>query len=156
MRHWTAKRKASFWVHAAFVSVPFVASTIAAGAFWGNLFGSYWLAVPMVAVVEVLALAGLVLYIARIPSPFWVLRRLLPFISIVPLSYELYGMLQHNGAWVAGVATLVVAGVLLAVAHQCFATIEKLFIDPIEAAIEEAQEKFEGLDALLTGLARQH
>lgn len=143
MTYWTRKRSISFMVHAAFVSVPFVLSTVSALLFWQAMFDSWWLAVPMVAVIDVLALAGLVLYIARIPSPFVVLRHLLPFISIVPLGRELYLLLEHNEPVVTWSLTLLTTAILVVIAWQCFRTIEALFIDPVTAARERAREQVE-------------
>lgn len=151
----TQKRKISLAVHIAFVSIPLVAGALAAVVFWWGLFGSLWFAVPMVVVVEVLALTGLVLYIARVPSPFWALRHLLPFISIVPLAYELYLLLERNGFATAITATTVVASVLIWVAHKCYRTIEDLFIDPAQAAEELAREQVEKTSLMLYGLQAQ-
>lgn len=151
----TRKRKISLAVHIAFVSIPLVAGALAAVAMWYALFGSLWFAIPMVVVVEVLALAGLVLYIARIPSPFWTLRHLLPFISIVPLAYELYLLLAKNGFATAITATTVVASILIWVAHKCYRTIEDLFIDPAQAAEELAREQVEKTSLMLHGLQAQ-
>jgi hypothetical protein len=141
MKHWTAKRKVSFWVHTGFVSIPFGISTVSAFLLWQSLFNSGWLALAVVGVVEVLSLTGLVLYIARIQSPFHILRLALPFISVVPLCWELYQLLQHNGGWTPYIATGIVAAILVAVAYQCFTTIENLFIDPVSAAQERAAER---------------
>lgn len=152
MTNWITRRKASFIIHTAVVLIPFAFSTYSAGAFWYALFGSAWIAAPMVAVVDVLALLGLVLYIARIESPFVHLRHALPFISIVPLGLELYGLLSHNGTVVAGAVTALVSIVLVAVAWQCFTTIERLFIPPIEAAREKAQAQIGMINITLAQL----
>lgn len=61
MKQWTRTRRLSFVVHVGFVTVPFLASSVSAFLLWQELFRSPWLAVPMVAVIDVLALAGLVL-----------------------------------------------------------------------------------------------
>lgn len=139
MQHWTPKRKASFIIHALIVSVPFTFSTASAVLFWYSLFNSWLVAVPMVAVLDVLALIGLVLYIVQIESPFVHLRHALPFISIVPLGIELYTMLEHNGVYIAASVASVATAVLVAIAWQCFRTIERLFIDPVDAAREQVQ-----------------
>jgi hypothetical protein len=103
------------------------------------MFNSWVLAVPMVAVIEVLALVGLALFILRIESPFTGLRHLLPFISIVPLGRELYLLLMHNDPWVAWSLTVLATLVLVVISWQCFRTIERLFIDPLDAAREKAR-----------------
>jgi hypothetical protein len=139
--YWTKRRWASLAIHVAFVLVPFTLSTASALLFWHAMFQSWWLAVPMVAVAEFLSLAGLVLFLTKIESPFVHLRHLLPFISIVPLGRELYLLLQHNATWVAWSLTVVATSVLVIIAWQCFRTIERLFIDPMEAAREKAHEQ---------------
>jgi hypothetical protein len=68
--YWTKRRKWSLGIHVAFVLVPFSLSTVSALLFWRAMFGGWWLAVPMVAVIEVLSLAGLVLFLTKIESPF--------------------------------------------------------------------------------------
>ena len=141
MNYWTTQRKASFFVHAYFVAVPFGLSTGAALAFWHAMFGQWMIAILMVAAVEILSLTGLALYILRIPSPFVALRHLLPFISIVPLGRELYILLAHNGWEIASALTVVAVSILVVIAWQCFRTIERLFIPADEAAREKAREQ---------------
>ena len=138
MKHWTRRRWASLIVHVAFVSVPFTLSTASALLFWRDMFQDWTLAIPMVAVIEVLALTGLILFLTRIESPFVSLRHLLPFISIIPLGRELYLLLAHNPAAVAWSLTALATGILVVIAWQCFRTIERLFIDPMDAAREQA------------------
>lgn len=145
MQHWTKRRWASLIIHSTFVLIPFAWSTISAYAFWRAMFNDDWLPVPMVGVIEVLALTGLVLHIARIDSPFKGLRHLLPFISIVPLGRELYLLLAHNGWLLAGTLTVVVSAILVYIAWQCFTTIERLFIPPEQAAREQARERLQWL-----------
>jgi hypothetical protein len=151
VKHWSKTRLLSFGVHTLFVSVPFFAASASALILWHDLFGSWWYAVPMVAVVDVLALTGMVLYIARIPSPFQPLRHALPFVSVVPLGRELYLLLQHNGAVLAGSITLLVIALFTWIAWQCFTTIEALFIPPADAARERARER---LGSIAVELAR--
>lgn len=152
MNHWTRKRKVSLLIHGFFVSVPFTLSTVSAVLFWHVMFDSWLLAGAMVAVLDVLALTGLVLYIARIPSPFVTMRHLLPFISIIPLGRELYLLLAHNDLWLAWLLTLVTTGVFVVVAWQCFRTIEALWIDPVSAAREQAREQVSVLETKLAQL----
>lgn len=139
--YWTRRRWASLIIHIAFVSVPFGISTVSALLFWRAMFQSWWLAVPMVAVIEVLSLIGLALFILHIESPFIVLRHLLPFISIIPLARELYLLLAHNDPWIAWSLTTLATIVLVIISWQCFRTIERLFIDPVVAAREKAHEQ---------------
>lgn len=156
MNQWTRARWASFIIHVVFVSVPFLASSVSALLLWYALFGSWLLAVPAVLVVDVLALTGLVLFIAGVPSPFVPLRHALPFVSIVPLGRELYLLLDHNGALTAVLVTLLSVIVLTAIAWKCFATIEALFIDPIESAREKAREQLSILSIELAQLSEKN
>lgn len=156
MTQWTIARRWSFAIHVAFVSVPFLASSVSALLLWYALFGSWLLAVPAVLVVDVLALTGLVLFIARIPSPFVPLRHALPFVSIVPLGRELYLLLAHNGVVTAVTVTLLSVIVLTAIAWKCFGTIERLFIDPVEAAREKAREQLSSLSIELAQLTEKN
>lgn len=152
MRHWTRKRKVSLMVHGFFVSVPFTLSTVSAILFWHVMFDSWLLAASMVAVLDVLALTGLVLFIARIPSPFVTMRHLLPVISAVPLGRELYLLLAHNDPWLAWSLTLLTTAILVVVAWQCFRMIEALWIDPVTAAKEQAREQVAVLETKLAQL----
>lgn len=142
MRHWTNRRKASLAIHAGIVLIPLVFGTISALLFWQSLFQSWWVAVPMVAVIDVLALLGLILFICRIESPFVHLRHALPFVSIVPLGIELWRLLTpHNTVWVTAPVTVLATAVMVGVAWRCYVTIERLFIDPVAAAAELMQEQ---------------
>lgn len=152
MKHWTRKRKLSLIIHGFFVSVPFVLSTLSAMLFWQTMFSNWALAAAMVAMLDILALTGLVLYIARIPSPFVTMRHLLPFISIIPLGRELYMLLAHNDPWLAWTLTALTTAVFVVVAWQCFRTIEALWIDPVSAAREQAREQVSVLETKLAQL----
>lgn len=150
--YWTKRRWASLAIHVAFVSVPFTLSTVSALLFWQAMFQKWELAIPMVVVVEVLALVGLVLYLTKIESPFTHLRHLLPFISIVPLGREFYLQLRHNDPLVAWSLTVIATLLLVAIAWQCFRTIERLFILPVEAAKEKARAQVGALAVTLAQL----
>lgn len=153
MNHWSTTRRLSFWVHVTFVSIPFAAASVSALLFWHDLFDSWYFAVPMVTVIDVLALTGLILFIARIPSPFVPLRHALPFVSIVPLARELYMLLSPNGPWVAVPITTIIIGIFTWIAWQCFGTIERLFISPTLAARERERERLSYLAIELEQLA---
>jgi hypothetical protein len=112
--------------------------------FWRAMFGGWWLAVPMVAVIEVLSLAGLVLFLTKIESPFVALRHLLPFISIVPLGRELYLQLQQNGPLMAWGLTCVSTLILVAIAWQCFRTIEKRLFITVWRGVKDGTINLEG------------
>ncbi len=145
MTYWTRARWASLGIHAGIVTIPFTISAVSAFLFWQRLFNSALLAGVMVSVVDILALLGLVLFIAGIASPFQALRHLLPFVSILPLGLELHALLAHNGAPIAIAVSVAVTAILVTIAWQCFRTIEALFIDPIAAAREQAHTQLRGL-----------
>lgn len=138
MKHWTFKRKVSFWTHTGIVIVPFSFSAVSAWLFWYGLFQDGWIASGMLVVIDALALLGLILYIARISSPFQILRHALPFVSIVPLGIELYGVLEPNGWGLAALIAILATAIMVTVAALCFRTIEQLFIPPLDAAREKA------------------
>jgi hypothetical protein len=142
VQHWTNRRKASLAIHVMVVLIPLVFGTISALLFWHGLFKSWWVAAPMVAVIDVLALLGLILFICRIESPFVVLRHALPFVSIVPLGVELWQLLTpHNTLWVTVPVTVLSTAIMVGVAWRCYVTIERLFVDPVTAAAELMQEQ---------------
>jgi hypothetical protein len=144
MQNWTTRRRASLIIHALVVLIPFVFSAGSAALFWYSLFRSWWVAGSLVTVIDGLALLGLVLFICRVPSPFQALRHVLPFVSVVPLGYELLTALSaHNNVWLSAIVSGIVTAVMVAVAWQCFRTIEQLFVDPLTAAMELAEEKAE-------------
>jgi hypothetical protein len=89
MTNWTTQRKLSFWIHAIIVLIPFTFSTVSAGVFWYGLFHSAVIALALVTVVDA-DVAGLVLYVTRIESPFQSPVIVLPFVSVVPLGLELW------------------------------------------------------------------
>lgn len=142
MQNWTTRRRASLIIHALVVLIPFVFSAGSAVLFWYSLFRSWWVAGSLVTVIDGLALLGLVLFICRVPSPFQALRHVLPFVSVVPLGYELLTALSaHNNVWLSAIVSGIVTAVMVAVAWQCFRTIEQLFVDPLTAAMELAEEQ---------------
>lgn len=153
MNHWSTTRRLSFWVHVTFVAIPFCAASLSALLFWHDLFTSWYFAVPMVTVIDILALTGLILFIARIPSPFVPLRHALPFVSIVPLARELYMLLSPNGNLIAIPITVIIIGIFTWIARQCFTTIERLFISPTLAARERERERLSYLAIELEQLA---
>ena len=110
--YWTRARWVSLGVHAGIVTIPFTISAVSAFLFWQRLFNSALLAGVMVSVVDILALLGLILFIAGITSPFQALRHLLLFVSILPLGLELYTLLAHNGMAVSVVVSVVVTAIL--------------------------------------------
>lgn len=150
MRHWTARRKASLAVHIGIVLVPSIFATASAGALWFSLFRDWWIAVPIVIAFDVTALLGLILYIAKIESPFQMLRHLLPFVSVVPLGIELCQLLlAHNDIWLSVIVALVITTVMTWIAWRCYVTIERLFVSPEVAARQVMQEQVRSLTTML-------
>lgn len=141
-QHWTNRRKASLVIHSVVVLIPLTFSTVAALFFWQWLFQSWLIAGALVSVIDALSLLGLALFILRVASPFQRLRHVLPFVSIVPLGYEMWFMLAaHNDALLSIGVALIVTAILVAVAQRCYVTIERLFVDPTEAAEELVAEQ---------------
>ena len=153
MKHWSNTRRLSFWVHVTFVSIPFAAASVSALLFWHDLFASWYFAIPMVTVIDLLALTGLILFIFHIPSPCVPLRHALPFVSIVPLARELYMLLASNGDWIAIPITAIIIGIFTWIAWQCYRTIEHLFVSPAVAARERERERLAQLAVELEQLA---
>lgn len=149
-QHWTNRRKASLAVHIGIVLIPFCFAAVSAGALWYSLFRDWWVAVPIVIAFDVTALLGLLLYIAKIDSPFQVLRHLLPFISVVPLGVELYQLLRvHNGIGLSATVAFIVTTLMTLIAWRCYVTIERLFVSPEVAARQMMQEQVRQLTTML-------
>jgi len=153
MKNWTLKRRLSFWIHSTIVIVPFLFSTVSAWLFWYGLFDDGVIASAMIVVIDALALIGLIMYITRIESPFQVLRHALPFVSIVPLGVELYRVLEPNGQTLAVTVAIVSTAIMVTVAALCFRTIERLFIPPLDAAREKAEQDVAALTLTMEQLS---
>lgn len=144
MHHWTNRRKASLIIHTIVVLIPLTFSTAAALFFWKGLFQSWLIAIPLVLAIDILSLLGLALFIGRVASPFQALRHVLPFVSVVPLGYEMWlALAPHNDMWIAASVAVVVTAILVAIAQRCYVTIERLFVDPVVAAREYAQDRMQ-------------
>jgi len=143
LKHWIRHRKASLLIHGIYAAGWLIAGAISAGLFWHELFQSILIAVGLVASVELLALVGLGCKLASIPSPFQPLRHVLPYISVLPLGYELHKILTAvgNPLWVSLLTVVVVASIAIFIAWRCWGTIEMLFNDPVKAAQEQAKEQ---------------
>lgn len=150
LQHWTKRRKWSLAIHIGIVLIPFIFATTSAANIWFGLFQDWWIAVPIVIAFDVTALLGLVLYIAKIDSPFQVLRHFLPIVSVAPLGIELYQLLAaHNTAWVSVLTALIVTTAMTLIAWRCYVTIEKLFVSPEVAARQMMQEQVRTLTTML-------
>lgn len=142
-RHWTWEQWVSLVFHVALVGIPFGIATYSTLYFWHELFGNWAMPPLLVAVVEIPALAMFVFHIAGIESRFLFLRHLLPVVSAVPLGWSLHLALLTNGnsTFVAWLATVVVAVVLMAVSALALLSVEDLFVTPVEAATRRARKQ---------------
>lgn len=140
----TAKRRISVVVHVMFALIPLICGTYASYEFWTFLFGPINWGAPLiiVGVMEVLALTSMVLYIGRIEWPLSSLRHTLPFMSFLPLGWELYLLLDPNIGWLgAGVVATGLTGWFIYLSFVLYHSLERLFISPQETAREKAQEQ---------------
>lgn len=152
LKHWTTRRKASLIIHGVYALGWLVAGAVAAWSLWYELFQDGSIATLLVATVEVLALVGLGCALASIPSPFQRIRLVLPYISVLPLSYEAYKALAWNGPYIAGAVVVIVGSLMIYVSNACWTTIEALFISPVEAAKERAREQVTALKVTIAQL----
>lgn len=150
MTNWARKRQLSLAAHLLFGFVPLAVGTVAAFTVWSALFGSWQPAAILLGTLEILAIASLILYIAHIEWPLAWVRHLIPFLSMVPLGYELYRLLEPNGWAIAGSLALAVTGWFVYLSYCLFRSLEGLFIDPIEAARERAYTEMQSLRLTLS------
>lgn len=153
MINWTRKRQVSLVAHLIFLIIPLCASTGAAWMWWSTLFNSGWIASGIIATLEVLGISSLILYISRIEWPLAWLRHFIPFLSIIPLGYELLRAAQGatDGSIVASIAATLVTCWLIYIYFRLLHSLEHLFIDPVTAMREKAKEQTEGLSMTLAG-----
>jgi hypothetical protein len=143
MIYWSTRRKISLAVHSLLAALLLVWSLNASVAFWQSLYADVVFAYGTVAVIDCIALLGMALHIARVQSPLRWLRHLLPFVSALPLWSELFAQFGHLGARSRYALTAFVTAVLVGLAWLAWHTIERLFVDPVEAAGERMQEQLE-------------
>lgn len=120
------KQKLSLGVHTFFAIAPFIAGTASAFLLWSFLFKNWWFALAAILVVEIPALSGLLMHLFNIQSPLARLRHVVAVVSSVPLGWELWQLLQHNGWFLAGVLMLVLIAVLAALNIACVREIERI------------------------------
>ncbi len=110
--------------------------------FWAETFGSAWLAVGALAVIEATALAGMLAHLWRVDVPLAALRHALPIASAVPLLHTLHAMaatrLSDMTAWLLSGALTAAIG---AVTWVVWAGIERMMIDPVDAARAVAERE---------------
>lgn len=120
------KQKLSLGVHTFFAIAPFIAGTASAFLLWSFLFKNWWFALAAILVVEIPALSGLLMHLFNIQSPLARLRHVVAVVSSVPLGWELWQLLQHNGWFLAGVLVVVLIVVLATLNIACVREIERI------------------------------
>lgn len=146
MKNWSTRRKISFWVHLAYVLIPALAAIFAAVKLWDEIFGSLWVAIPLILCIEGVAFVGFVFKLMKVDSPFVPARHIIPLVSLVTLSYELGRFLVGRHGWELGLGVtafvVLIFGFLFV---KSFGVIEGLIIDPVEAAAEKAEEQAQAI-----------
>lgn len=144
-KHWSGNEWVSFVVHLVLVLIPFGVSTYFQAFFYNYLFGNWTMPPLLIAIVEIPAITMVVFYLRGIPSRFLWLRHGVPFVSAIGLAHGLLLLLQHNNWIVAWLATVVVGLVIMLVSATALASIEDLFISPIEAIARKAAQQTQEL-----------
>lgn len=141
MTNWTTTRKWSFWVHLTYIVVPALAAIGAGFQLWSWVFGSWVFSVPLILCLEGVAALGFYFHLRRIDSPFVQARHFIPFYSVGTLGYELGAYLVGIHGYEIGIPfTLFVVAVFGFLFVKSFGVLERLMIDPVEAAREKATE----------------
>lgn len=146
--NWSWREWASLIIHVAFGLIPLVYGTVSAWHFWYDMFGDGLTPTLLVGSVEAIALAGFLMYIASIESPFVHMRHALPFVSVVGVCYELFKSLNKNNGdnWYISIPlTIVVALIFMAVLSTVYKAIENLFTDPFEKADRRVQHELKAM-----------
>ena len=141
---WSSKRKISFVIHAAYAFLTITAGMFAALVLWQTWFDSWLIASLVITTIEALCIISLVLHISRIEWPLAFLRHALPYLAIVPLGWELYRLLSanpNNPEYIAIGVSVGLTGWFVYLEHRILESLERLFIDPVEAAREQAKEE---------------
>lgn len=99
MKNWSNRRKASLAIHGVIAAVLLVWSIDASITFWKAVYKDDLFSYGTVFIVDLMALVGMGLRISKIESPFQWLRHLLPFVSVLPLSNELYAQFAQLAAF---------------------------------------------------------
>ena len=113
--NWSWREWASLIIHVAFGLIPLVYGTVSAWHFWYDMFGDGLTPTLLVGSVEAIALAGFLMFIASIESPFVHMRHGLPFVSVVGVCYELFKSLNKNNGdnWYISIPLTVVVALIL-------------------------------------------
>ncbi len=148
--NWDWRQYTSLAVHSLFGLIPLVYGTVSAWQFWYDMFGEMLTPSLIVGSVEAVAFVGLVLFIASVESPFTRMRHLLPFVSVVGVSYELHKKLAHNEWYIAVPLTFIVASIFMALLYSVYRTIEKLFEDPFALATKRADQELQKIALRMT------
>lgn len=143
--HWQANEWASFAFHLALVLIPFGISIYFQYHFYDELFTNSAMPVLLIALVEVPAIAMVVFFIRGIASRFLWLRHAVPFVSALGLAHGLHLQLQDNNPFVAWLATIASAVAIMVVMAMALASIEDLFVSPLQAAERKATQQVQQL-----------
>ena len=146
--NWDWRQYTSLVVHSLFGLIPLVYGTVSAWQFWYDMFGDGLTPTLLVGSVEAIALAGFLMYIASIESPFVHMRHGLPFVSVVGVCYELFKSLNKNNGdnWYISIPlTITVSIIFMAVLSTVYRAIENLFTDPFEKADRRIKRKVQEL-----------
>lgn len=141
MKNWTGRRKVAFWTHLIYILIPALAALVAAVRLWTFIFGEWYFAVPLILCLEGVAAIGFWFHLTKVDSPFVKARHFIPFFSVGTLGYELGAYLVGKHGWELGVPfTVFVVGVFGFLFIKSFGVLERLMIDPVQAAAEKATE----------------
>jgi hypothetical protein len=114
--------------------------------FWEYAFKDPIYSYGAVVVLDGLALLGFGLHLARINSPLTNVRHTLPLVSALPLVFDMHRQFQHLGdGMLTWAFTIGVTGLLVALSFVVWRTIERLFVDPVQAAREYAEHRMQAL-----------
>lgn len=143
--YWTPRRWTGLAIHGLLALIVLAWSASSSFHFWSWAFTNSVYAYGAVACIDALALLGLVMHIARIPSPLSIARHALPLVSALPLGVDMHSQFAHLQDVQAWALTLFVTALLVVLSFVVWRHIEQLFIDPVEAARQYAQQRMQAL-----------
>lgn len=150
--YWTIQRWASLLIHGALAIVLLAWSISSAFHFWDMAFADDIYAYGAIICIDGLAFLGLVLYIFRVESPLVHARHILPIASAVPLVFDMHNQFAHFENGLTWVFTVSITLLLVALSFVVWTTIERLFVQPEEAAREYAKQQMQSFNTRATQL----
>lgn len=155
MEYWGRQRKIALVLHVIFLAIPFGAATVASWTYWYSWFNDAVVASLIVCSYDIVALTGLLAYIARIPWPLKGMRHLLPVASTVPLMYEVFQWISGVDWW-GGVVVAVGLGLWgIYLAQRLFSSFEQLFVPQTVLIQERARAELAEMQNTLTSMREQ-